>query len=53
MKRLLGQLCYANFDWRLTLGFLLAAIAGMFVGAALAKHLSAAVLLRGFAGAWY
>jgi uncharacterized membrane protein YfcA len=47
---LVGQLRYVNFDWRLTLGFLLAAIAGMFVGSMLAKHLSAAVLRRGFAG---
>jgi len=46
---LVGQLRYVNFDWRLTLGFLLAAIAGMFLGAALAKQLSAAVLRRGFA----
>ena len=46
---LVGQLRYVNFDWRLMLGFLLAAIAGMFVGAALAKQLSAAVLRRGFA----
>jgi hypothetical protein len=46
---LIGQLRYVNFDWRLTLGFLLAAIVGMFAGAALAKQLSAAVLRRGFA----
>lgn len=46
---LVGQLRYANFDWRLTLGFLLAAIAGMFIGAALANKLPAAVLRRGFA----
>ena len=46
---LVGQLRYVNFDWRLTLSFLLAAIAGMLVGAALAKQLSAAVLRRGFA----
>lgn len=46
---LIGQLRYVNFDWRLTLGFLLAAITGMFAGAALAKQLSAAVLRRGFA----
>ena len=46
---LVGQLRYVNFDWRLTLGFLLAAIVGMFAGSALAKQLSAAVLRRGFA----
>ena len=46
---LIGQLRYVNFDWRLTLGFLLAAVVGMFAGAALAKQLSAAVLRRGFA----
>ncbi len=46
---LIGQLRYVNFDWHLTLGFLLAATAGMFVGAALAKKLSATVLRRGFA----
>jgi uncharacterized protein len=46
---LIGQLRYVNFDWRLTLGFLLAAVVGMFAGAALAKLLSAAVLRRGFA----
>ena len=46
---LIGQLRYVNFDWRLTLGFLLAAIVGMFAGAALAKQLSSAVLRQGFA----
>ena len=46
---LVGQLRYANFDWRLTLGFLLAAMAGMIAGAMLTKRLSAAVLRRGFA----
>ena len=46
---LLGQLRYVSFDWLLTLGFLLAAMAGMFAGAALAKRLSPAVLRRGFA----
>jgi uncharacterized protein len=45
----IGQLRYMDFDWRLTLGFLAAAIAGMFAGSALAKLLSAAVLRRGFA----
>jgi uncharacterized membrane protein YfcA len=39
---------YVNFDGMLTLGFLLAAMAGMVAGAALAKQLSAAVLQRGF-----
>lgn len=46
---LLGQLHYVNFDWWLTLGFLLAAMAGMFAGTVLAKRLSAAVLRSGFA----
>ena len=46
---LVGQLRYVNFDWWLTLGFLLAAMVGMFAGAALAKQLSGAVLRRGFA----
>jgi uncharacterized membrane protein YfcA len=46
---LIGQLRYVNLDWQLTLGFLLAAITGMFAGSALAKQLSAAVLRRGFA----
>jgi uncharacterized membrane protein YfcA len=46
---LVGQLRYVNFDWRLTLGFLLAAMAGMIAGAMLTRRLSAAVLRRGFA----
>jgi uncharacterized membrane protein YfcA len=46
---LIGQLRYANFDWRLTLVFLLVAMAGMVAGAVFAKNLSAAVLRRGFA----
>jgi uncharacterized membrane protein YfcA len=46
---LLGQLRYVNFDWWLTLGFLLAAMAGVVAGSALAKLLSAAVMRRGFA----
>jgi hypothetical protein len=46
---LIGQMHYVNLDWLLTLGFLLAAMAGMFAGSALAKHLSPAVLRRGFA----
>ena len=46
---LVGQLRYANFDWRLTLGFLMVAMAGMIAGAALTKKLSAAVLRQGFA----
>jgi hypothetical protein len=45
---LIGQMRYVNFDGMLTLGFLLAAMAGMVAGAALAKQLSAAVLQRGF-----
>ena len=46
---LLGQLRYVNFDWRLTLGFLLAAMAGMFAGTRLARWLEASTLRRGFA----
>jgi uncharacterized membrane protein YfcA len=46
---IIGQLRYMHFDWWLTLGFLLAAMAGMFAGTALAKRLSAAVLRSGFA----
>ena len=46
---LIGQMRYVSLDWRLTLGFLLAAMVGMFVGSALAKHLSSTVLRRGFA----
>jgi uncharacterized protein len=46
---LIGQMRYVNFDWWLTLGFLLAAMVGMIAGSALAKLLSAAVLRRGFA----
>jgi hypothetical protein len=46
---LIGQLRYVNFDWRLTLGFLLVAMVGMIAGAVLAKQLSATVLRRGFA----
>ena len=38
-----------HFHRWLTLGFLLAAMAGMFAGTALAKRLSAAVLRSGFA----
>ena len=45
---LIGQMRYVNFDWRLTLGFLVAAMAGMFAGTALAKWLAASVLRRGF-----
>ncbi len=46
---LIGQMRCVNFDWLLTLGFLLAAVAGMFAGAALPKQPSAAVLRPGFA----
>jgi len=41
---------YMHFNWWLTLGFLLAAMAGMFAGSAVTKYLSAAVLRRGVAG---
>ena len=46
---LLGQMHYVNFDWPLTLGFLAAAVAGMFAGRALAGQLSASTLRRAFA----
>jgi uncharacterized protein len=46
---LIGQLRYLHFEWWLTLGFMLAAAAGMFAGTVLAKRLSAAALRRGFA----
>ncbi len=46
---LLGQLRYTNLNWRLTLGFLAATVAGMFAGAALAGRLSALALRRSFA----
>jgi uncharacterized protein len=45
----IGQLRYASFDWRLTLGFLLVAMAGMVGGVTLAAKLPAFVLRRGFA----
>lgn len=44
-----GQLRYLNFDWRLTLAFLLLAMAGMAAGATLAKKMSSTTLRRGFA----
>jgi uncharacterized membrane protein YfcA len=47
---LLGQLRYLNCDWWLTLGFLLAAMAGMCAGIGLARWLAASTLRRGFAG---
>lgn len=46
---LIGQLHYVKLDWRLTLGFLAAAVAGMFAGTALTGWLSASTLRRGFA----
>jgi uncharacterized membrane protein YfcA len=45
-----GQLRYVELDWRLTFGFLLMAMAGMFAGSSLAKQLPATTLRRGFAG---
>jgi uncharacterized membrane protein YfcA len=45
----IGQLRYVDFDWPLTLGFLLAAMAGMFAGTRLARWLAASTLRRGFA----
>ena len=46
---LLGQLRYMHFDWWLTLGFLLAAMAGMFTGTRLVRWFTASTLRRGFA----
>ena len=46
---LIGQLRYLDFDWRLALGFLLAAMVGMLAGMLLAKRLTASSLRRGFA----
>lgn len=46
---LLGQLRYASFDWGMALGFLAAALAGMFLGARVAQRLSGPALRRGFA----
>jgi len=46
---LLGQLHYMNFNWWLTLGFLLAAMAGMFAGTRLVRWFTASTLRRGFA----
>jgi uncharacterized membrane protein YfcA len=45
----IGQLRYLDFNWPLTLGFLAAAVAGMFAGTALAGRLSTSTLRRGFA----
>jgi len=46
---LLGQLRYVHFDWWLTLGFLLAAMVGMFAGTRLVRWFTASTLRRGFA----
>jgi uncharacterized membrane protein YfcA len=45
----IGQLRYVDFDWRLTLGFLAAAVTGMFAGTTLAGRLATSTLRRGFA----
>ena len=45
----IGQLRYIDFNWPLTLGFLAAAVVGMFAGTALAGRLSTSTLRRGFA----
>jgi uncharacterized membrane protein YfcA len=45
----IGQLRYMDFDWRITIGFLAAAIAGMFAGTALTGRLTTSTLRRGFA----
>lgn len=46
---LIGQLRYVNFDWPLTLTFLVLSIFGMIAGTALANRLPAMLLRRGFA----
>jgi hypothetical protein len=46
---LLGQFRYTSFDWAATLGFLVAALAGMFLGTRVAQRLSGQALRRGFA----
>lgn len=46
-----GQLRYVSINWSLTLGFLAAAIAGMFGGQMLVSKLSSQLLQRGFAWA--
>jgi len=45
----IGQLHDLAFDWRLTLNFLAAAVAGMFGGTMLAGRFSDSALRRGFA----
>ena len=49
MSGLAGQLLYVHFNWRLTVGFLSMAVAGMFLGQALANRLAADSLRRAFA----
>lgn len=46
---IIGQLHYVQLDWPVTLGFLAAAVVGMFAGTALTGRLSASTLRRGFA----
>lgn len=46
---LIGQLRYVNYDWPLTLAFLVMSIVGMVAGTALAHRLPAMLLRRGFA----
>ena len=48
---LIGQLHYVEFNWRLTLVFLLAAMVGVFIGTANAQQLSVTKLRRTFA--WF
>ena len=45
---LLGQLRYTSFDWLLTVGFLIAAMAGMLAGVVLTARLSGQALRRAF-----
>jgi uncharacterized membrane protein YfcA len=46
---LIGQLGYAGFSWRLTLGFLAAAMVGMGAGLALSNRIASRLLGRAFA----
>ena len=46
---LAGHLRYLDFNWPLTVGFLAAAVAGMFAGTAVEGRLAAPALRHGFA----
>jgi uncharacterized protein len=49
LSGLAGQLLYVSFNWRLTIGFLAMAVAGMFLGLAAANRVAADSLRRAFA----